>query len=354
MKKLRVHTPSHAYDIFFSAWDFKAAAQVIRRFLNEDRLFIITNATVKRLHGKTLQSTLQGVCDLSWIVIPDGEKHKTLKTAASIHEKLSRIGAHRKSLLLAFGGGVVGDIAGFVAATYMRGIDYIQMPTTLLAQVDSSVGGKTGVDLPTGKNLVGAFYQPRAVIIQTVFLNTLPRRELLCGMAEVIKYGLIRDPQLFDLLIRKHAEILGLEPSISARVIYRCCQIKAEIVGQDEREAGLRAILNFGHTYGHALEAVTGFGRILHGEAVAIGMVVAARLSHKLGASLRDLEPDVRRVLGLFGLPTDGPRVAASRILSALRKDKKSTKNKVTFIILRDIGSVKCVPVDPREILKCL
>lgn len=354
MTSLRVNTSSRAYDIVFCDGDDAGAQAVIKTFLREDAVYVITNPTVKKYQQKALKKIIPQDTRIHWIVIPDGERYKTLATIAKIHEQMARLGGTRQSLILAFGGGVVGDMAGFVAATYMRGIDYIQIPTTLLSQVDSSVGGKTGVDLSLGKNLVGAFYQPRAVIMRATFLHTLPEREVLCGLAEVIKYGFIHDAAFFDLLIDKHAEILGRDPETLAKVIYRCCEIKAEIVGQDEKESGIRAHLNYGHTMGHAIEAVTGFSRIKHGEAIAMGMVFAARLSHALKHSARDFEQDTRRILDLYGLPTDAPKLPKTKIKTALLKDKKSTKKKVTFILLKDIGTVDRVPLEVGEILKCL
>lgn len=276
------------------------------------------------------------------ITVPAGETAKSLATVQACYDQLAAHRLERKSFIVALGGGVVGDLAGFVAATYLRGIDFVQVPTTLLAQVDSSVGGKVGVNLKAGKNLVGAFYQPRLVLCDLDTLRTLPEREFRAGLAEVIKYGIIYDARLFARLERELAKLLRRDSQALAEVIARCCAIKADVVGQDETESGLRAILNFGHTIGHAIENISGYGKYLHGEAIAIGQVAAAKLSAKLtGLPQRDAE----RIAVLFqrvGLPTAISLAPAQRkkLCAAMRLDKKVSDGEIKFVLAKKIGQV--------------
>jgi len=276
------------------------------------------------------------------ITCPAGETTKRLKSVQACYDQLAAHRLERKSFIVALGGGVVGDLAGFVAATYLRGIAFVQVPTTLLAQVDSSVGGKVGVNLKAGKNLVGAFHQPRLVLCDLDTLRTLPLREFRAGLAEVIKYGIIYDAKLFARLERDLAKLLKRDPKTLAEVIARCCEIKADVVGQDETESGLRAILNFGHSLGHGLETISSYGKYLHGEAIAIGQVAAAALS----ASLLGLPPgDVNRIRDLFqraGLPTQVQLNAALRkkLFAAMRLDKKVSGGEVKFVLAERIGKV--------------
>ncbi len=277
------------------------------------------------------------------VTVPAGEPAKCLKVAAACYDQLAAHRLERRSFIVALGGGVVGDVAGFVAATYLRGLALVQAPTTLLAQVDSSVGGKVGVNLKAGKNLVGAFHQPRLVLCDLDTLATLPAREFRAGLAEVIKYGIIADAALFGRLERQMPRLLARDPQVLAPVIQRCCEIKAAVVGEDETESGRRAILNFGHTIGHALEAISGYGTYLHGEAIAIGQTAAARLS----AAVLGLPPSaVARVRELFrraGLPTEvhlRPR-ALVRLLAAMRLDKKVAGGEVRFVLARRLGEVE-------------
>src|SRR4051812_15178472 len=262
------------------------------------RCVIITDSKVAPRYAAQLEASLRlGGLDPKLITVPQGEKSKSLTVVKSCYDKLASFRLERKSFIVALGGGVVGDLAGFVAATYLRGIPFVQVPTTLLSQVDSSVGGKVGVNLKAGKNLVGAFYQPRLVFCDLATLDSLPEREFKAGLAEVIKYGIIYDPLLFARIERDLDKILGREPKVLTEVVAHCCEIKADVVGQDETESGLRAILNFGHTIGHGLEAISHYGKYLHGEAISIGQVAAARLSElQLGFNPND----VRRVRELF------------------------------------------------------
>ncbi|SPE59216.1 3-dehydroquinate synthase [Verrucomicrobia bacterium] len=285
------------------------------------------------------------------LTIPAGEKAKSLKVVQSCYNQLAAYRLERSSFIVALGGGVVGDLAGFVAATYLRGLPFVQVPTTLLAQVDSSVGGKVGVNLPAGKNLVGAFHQPRLVLCDLDTLSTLPAREYRAGLAEAIKYGIIDDRSLFQRLERDLPKLLERSPKVAEEIIRRCCEIKAEVVGQDETEGGRRAILNFGHTIGHGLEAISRYGKFLHGEAIAVGQVAAARLS----ARVLGLPPrDVQRICTLFqraGLPTQVKLTARQRrqLLSAMQLDKKVTGGQLKFVLASRIGRAELPRAVPLE-----
>jgi len=275
----------------------------------------------------------------SSLVLPAGEAHKSLDSAAKIFAALAELQASRDACVIALGGGVIGDLAGFAAACWMRGIAFVQMPTTLLAMVDSSVGGKTGVDLPQGKNLVGAFHQPRAVIADTATLATLPDRELRAGFAEVVKYGALGDAEFFAWLEQHADALLARDAEKLAEAISRCCTQKAGIVARDETERGERALLNFGHTFGHALETVCGYGRLLHGEGVAIGMCLAARLSARTGMSADADTVRLRDLLTRFGLPTAIPAgTDADALLAAMRLDKKNASGRLRLILWRGVG----------------
>jgi len=307
------------------------------------RCAVVTDANVGRHFAKAaLRSLSHSGFDPVLITVPAGEKSKRLAIVERCYDQLAAHRLERSSFLVALGGGVVGDLAGFVAATYLRGIPFVQVPTTLLAQVDSSVGGKTGVNLKAGKNLVGSFYQPRLVLCDLDTLKTLPKREYISGLAEVIKYGIISDARLFAGLEHALPLLLRRQPATLADVVARCCQIKAEVVGQDETEGGLRAILNFGHTLGHAIENSSGYGKYLHGEAIAIGQVAAARLSQNLlGLSAAE----VQRIEQLFvraGLPVSlrlNP-VRRKKLFAALKLDKKVSAGEVRFVLAKKIGGV--------------
>ena len=287
------------------------------------------------------------------ITFPAGETAKSLSHVQSCYDQLAAHRLERKSFVVALGGGVVGDLAGFVAATYLRGLAFVQVPTTLLAQVDSSVGGKVGVNLKAGKNLVGAFHQPRLVLCDLDTLKTLPERELRAGLAEVIKYGIIRDAALFARLERDLPKLLRRDPNTLGEVVARCCEIKAEVVGEDETESGVRAILNFGHTLGHALEAVSSYGKYLHGEAISIGQVAAAELSTRL---LGLPATDAARIRNLFhrsGLPVAVklPPAQRRKILKAMRLDKKVSGGEIQFVLARQIGCVEFGCLVPPAVL---
>lgn len=307
------------------------------------RCAVITDANAGKYFARTaLKSLAASGFDPVLITVPAGEKSKRMAVVEDCYDQLAAHRLERKSFIVALGGGVVGDLAGFVAATYLRGIPFVQVPTTLLAQVDSSVGGKTGVNLKSGKNLVGAFYQPRLVLCDLNVFDTLPKREYVSGLAEVVKYGIICDAILFAQLERNLPKLLRRDESMLRSVIARCCEIKADVVGQDERESGLRAILNFGHTIGHAIENSSGYGKFLHGEAIAIGQVAAAKLSNKI---LGLPSVDVARVEKLFsqaGLPVKIKLAAARRkkLFAAMKLDKKVSGGEIKFVLAQKIGKV--------------
>lgn len=307
---------------------------------------IISNTTIAPIYAKRLLTALQArYKTIHTIVLPDGEAHKTWQTLNLIFDDLLKHSCDRKTTLFALGGGVVGDMTGFAAASYMRGVPFVQVPTTLLAQVDSSVGGKTGINHPLGKNMVGAFYQPQLVLCDLSTLNTLPARELSAGLAEVIKYGPIADMVFFDWIEANIDALLAREPAALAHAVKRCCEIKAWVVSQDERESGLRAILNFGHTFGHAIEAGLGYGEWLHGEAVGCGMVMAAHLSQRLGLVDDAFVARLTALIQKAGLPTVAPildeKDNAGRYLELMRVDKKAEAGEIKFILINQPG--QCV-----------
>ena len=305
----------------------------LARYVDGQDCLVVTNETVAPLYLDAVKANLRGKSVAS-ISLPDGEQFKTLDTVQSILDVLVGSAANRDAAIVALGGGVVGDIAGFAAACYMRGIDFVQVPTTLLAQVDSSVGGKTGVNHPGGKNLIGAFHQPRAVLIDTDTLKRLPDRELKAGLAEVIKYGAIADAEFFAWLEDNIEALVTRDPQALATAIQRSCELKAEVVAEDEREAGRRAILNYGHTFGHAIERCQGYGEWLHGEAVAAGMVMAAKLS---GLDV-DATGRLSTLIRNAGLPTSPPAIPADELLEAMGLDKKVQQKRLRFVLLKGLG----------------
>ncbi|GAB1386233.1 3-dehydroquinate synthase [Melaminivora sp.] len=304
---------------------------------------IVSNTTVAPLYAPALQQVLAGhYPQVHSVTLPDGEEHKNWQTLNLIFDALLRHGCDRKVVLYALGGGVVGDMTGFAAACYMRGVAFVQLPTTLLAQVDSSVGGKTGINHPLGKNMVGAFHQPQLVLCDLSALDTLPARELAAGMAEIIKYGPIADMQLLAWLEQHMDALLARDRQALAHAVKRSCEIKAQVVGADEREAGLRAILNFGHTFGHAIEAGMGYGQWLHGEGVAAGMVMAAELSQRLGLVEAAFVQRLRALIARAGLPVRGPVLDATdnagRYLELMRVDKKAEAGAIRFVLIDQPG----------------
>ncbi len=306
---------------------------------------VVTNETVAPLYAARVEASLHaaGAAQVLRIVLPDGEAFKTWRTLDRVFEELLRARADRKTVLVAVGGGVVGDITGFAAATYQRGIAHLQVPTTLLAQVDSSVGGKTAINHPLGKNMVGAFHQPRAVIADTATLATLPAREFAAGLAEVVKYGAIFDLDFLAWIEQNAERLEARDAAALSHAIVRSCEIKAVIVAEDEREAGARALLNFGHTFGHAIESAAGYGTILHGEAVAVGMVLAARFSARLGRLPRSDAERLASLLQRLKLSVDAPRFATDTWLEYMGRDKKNEGGRITLILLEALGKAQVV-----------
>lgn len=343
MDKIRVELKERSYDIVIGGNILDGIGGALATFEKSSKIAIVSNSTVYSLYGERVSDSIRNSgYNPQAVIIPDGEEYKNFATLQSIFDELLKNKLDRSSFLIALGGGVVGDITGFAAATYMRGISYIQIPTTLLAQVDSSVGGKTGIDHPLGKNMIGAFWQPRLVWIDSETLRTLPRRELLAGLAEVIKYGVIYDAGLFDFLESHREKILNLDQDALAYMIKRSCEIKAEIVAEDERESGVRAILNYGHTIGHAIETVTGYTHLLHGEAVAMGMALEAKLSGMLHLIDKKEVQRVRTLIESFGLPVEKPaNLKVHSILISMQLDKKAVAGELRFILPQEIGQVK-------------
>lgn len=333
------------------------AAQRIAELAKGAHVAIVTHPSLKPLYAESLAESLSQLgCKVTFCEIEEGEQHKNLSTVERLYHQFLEAKLDRHGVVVALGGGVIGDTAGFAAATYLRGVPLVQVPTTLLAQVDSSIGGKTGVNLPQGKNLVGAFYQPALVLIDTATLQTLPQRELRAGLAEVIKYGIIYDASFFEVIAQNIPLLLQCNQQLLAQAIERSCCIKAEVVSLDETEQGLRAILNFGHTIGHALEAVTDYGRYLHGEAIAIGMVSAALVGEELGITPSEVTLQIGDVLQKTGLPTRFPsEVPLSQVLQAVHRDKKVVSGRARFILARAIGQVEICPnVSDKVILLAL
>jgi len=355
IEKLHVPMGDRSYDIHVGEGAIARAGDILKDILRAPRAVIVTDENVANAWLQPLRASLNGAgIKTREIILPAGEHTKSLEHLNGLLDDLLEHNIDRKTTLIALGGGVVGDLTGFAAAVVLRGIDFVQVPTTLLSQVDSSVGGKTGIDTRYGKNLIGAFHQPRCVIADTLTLDTLPMRERLCGYAEVVKYGVINDRDFFDWLQDNAKKLLDGDPAARREAILRSCANKAEIVAADEREAGLRALLNLGHTFAHALEAQVGFDdKLKHGEAVAIGMVMALELSARL-AMINEAEGDLLRDhLNDVGLPTDlrglaGANWTADALLEHMGRDKKTQAGKLTFILARGIGhSFVANDVDP-------
>jgi 3-dehydroquinate synthase len=343
MRTVQVPLGNRTYTIVVDRKLLSTLGERCGNFGLSGRCAVITDRNVASHYSKNaLYSLKKAGIDPVLITLPPGEKAKALATVQRCYDALAKHRLERKSFIIALGGGVVGDLAGFVAATYLRGIPFVQVPTTLLAQVDSSVGGKVGVNLPAGKNLVGAFYQPRHVLCDLATLDTLPDREFRAGLAEIIKYGIIYDAGLFARLERDLPKILKRHGNPLADIIARSCEIKAEVVGQDETETGLRAILNFGHTIGHGLEAISRYGKYLHGEAISIGQVAAALISARIhGLPQADLDR-IRILFQRAGLPTTVRLTTAQRkqLFDAMRLDKKVSGGEIKFVLARAIGQV--------------
>lgn len=337
MQRVHVDLAGSPYDIHIGG-GLLARLDTFIAPLAPTSILIVSDATVAPLYGETAFAAARRAAPTALLELVGGEQHKTMTTVGRVLDALVASGADRRSLVVALGGGVVGDIAGFAAAIYMRGIRYVQAPTTLLAQVDSSVGGKTGVNHPRGKNLIGAFHQPALVLSDTDTLRTLPPRELSAGLAEVLKHGLLADADYFERTLRDLQRLLACDEEALAAEIARSCEIKADVVARDEREAGERALLNLGHTFGHAIEALTGFSRWLHGEAVGCGLCLAADLSHRLGLIARADVERVEAAVAAARLPTRIEGLSLRDALELMRGDKKAEAGRVKFVLLERIG----------------
>jgi 3-dehydroquinate synthase len=338
MRTLNVALGDRSYPIHIGPGVLEKPELIVER-LPQKRAAIVSNETVAPLYLDSVESRLQaaGVETLR-IILSDGEEHKNWRTLNTIFDALLEHRCERRTAIVALGGGVIGDLAGFAAAVYQRGVPFVQVPTTLLAQVDSAVGGKTAINHPLGKNMIGAFYQPRVVVADTDTLSTLPPRELSAGLAEVIKYGFIRDPEFLDWLESHMDALLAREAEALGYAIERSCVNKAEVVGADEHEGGVRMLLNFGHTFGHAIETATGYGTWLHGEAVGMGMVLAARLSEQLGyLDAADVDR-VERLLERARVPVRAPDLGAREYIDLMGHDKKVQGGRLKFILLRSLG----------------
>jgi 3-dehydroquinate synthase len=330
-----------SYDVMIGM-SFAEIAEDIHRMTPRGRLYIICDENVAKLYGRNLASLLKDSgSEIDTITIPPGEEHKSRQMKEHLEDRLLSLHADRQSTIIALGGGVIGDLAGFVAATFQRGIPFFQIPTTLLAQVDASIGGKVAVDHPLGKNLIGAFHQPGRVYIDTTTLSTLPEREFRNGMAEVIKYAAILDKRFFAYLENNRSRITGQDKKVLNRVVTSCCRMKKDIVEKDEKELGLRRILNFGHTIAHAIEKLHNY-RIGHGEAVAIGMAIEAQLSQNLGYVNTNNVLRLRSLLALYGLPVELPRsISINDLVNATLTDKKSAGDAINYTLLEEIGTAK-------------
>jgi 3-dehydroquinate synthase len=357
MKTVRVELGDRSYDIVIGSGNLCGLGERLKAFKLSPKTAVVSNPTVFALYGAQVVNSLTDAgFEISTIIIPDGEEYKDYNWTYHILTEFLKHGLDRRSCVVALGGGVIGDISGFAASTYMRGINFVQVPTTLLAQVDSSVGGKTGVNHSLGKNMIGTFYQPRLVWVDVKTLSSLRRRDFASGIAETIKYGIIRDPDLFDYMEKKRDAINSLDATALSHIIRRSCSIKADIVSKDERESGLRAILNFGHTIGHAVETETRYEQFTHGEAVGLGMCLEAALSESMGM----LDPGVTRriaeLIAAYGLPTVLPEgIDVHRLLPHMKLDKKNVAGELTFILPAAVGEVLLRRgVSEEEVVKAL
>ena len=354
MKKINIQFDERSYPIYIGE-GLISNYELISQHILGKKVAIITNETVADIYLKTLMETVSPHKELISIILPDGESYKSKDSLDSIYAQLLENKADREITLIALGGGVIGDITGFAAATYMRGVNFIQIPTTLLSQVDSSVGGKTGINHPLGKNMIGAFYQPKCVISDMNVLKTLPSRELSAGLAEVIKYGLIRDNKFFEWLESHIQYLMEMNPKYLIEAVQRSCENKAAVVEADEFESGIRAILNLGHTFGHAIEVAQGYGNWLHGEAVGAGMVMAAKLSQSMGWLA---DKDVDRIVALIkkaGLPTEPPKISVKKYMELMMLDKKTKDGQINLVLQKSIGdAVLTNQYDPKKLHQIL
>jgi 3-dehydroquinate synthase len=355
MHTLHVELGERSYPVYIGR-GLLADPQLLAGHIAGSQVVIVSNATVAPLYMERVRAALQPGLQVTEVVLPDGEQYKTLATLGEIFDQVMAAGHNRTTTMVALGGGVVGDITGFAAACYQRGVDFLQLPTTLLAQVDSSVGGKTAVNHPLGKNMIGAFYQPRAVLIDTNTLQTLPAREFAAGLAEVIKYGLIVDEPFYRWLQQHMPKLIAREEAALAEAIERSCSNKAQVVSADEREGGIRAILNLGHTFGHAIETAQGYGLWLHGEAVAVGMMLALELSARRGFIPAEEVAGLRSLLLASGLPVAPPAdMAPGVFLELMARDKKVVNGRLRLVLLEAIGRACIVDdVPERELVELL
>lgn len=354
MKTLELELGERSYPIHIGS-KLIDQAELYKKHLKGSFTAVVTNETVAPLYADRVVKTLESLGQkVRLVVLPDGEVYKTWETLQKIFDALLESGADRKSTLVALGGGVIGDMTGFAAACYMRGIRFIQVPTTLLSQVDSSVGGKTGINHPLGKNMVGAFYQPQAVIADLDTLQTLPPKELAAGLAEVIKHGAIADANFFQWLEANIDSLNACDPKAMEHAVLRSCEIKSDVVAQDEKEGGVRATLNFGHTFGHAIEAGMGYGEWLHGEAVGCGMVMAADLSVRVGQLSADEAKRLKQLVAALKLPTVPPRLGQERYMDLMSVDKKAEGGEVRYILLNGIGRSTIQVVDDQIVAQTL
>ncbi len=354
MERVKVSVPGHDYDVTIEAGALERIARYLPELPGAERAFIVADAAVAERYLEPLERGLsgRGLAGVH-LGVPEGEEAKSLQTMTALLRQIATQEGHRDDVVLALGGGSVGDLAGFVAATYMRGVAFVQVPTTLTAQVDAAIGGKTAVNLPEGKNLVGAFHQPVAVIADVATLATLPEREYRAGLGEVAKYALTLDLELLERLERDPGPVLARDPAALEDLVARCVRAKAGVVGQDERDAGRRLVLNYGHTLGHALERLDAFAGRSHGEAIAIGMVFAARLAEAEGMAPPGLAARHARLLASLGLETDGPLPPADEMVAAMRMDKKYRRG-VRFVLLEDVGRPVVVDAVPETRLLAL
>jgi len=354
MHTIKLDLKERSYSIIVGNNIMKFLPGYLKKLRLGSDAYIITNAAIKKRFGTTLENTLkQSGFSVRFKLVPDTEKSKSIEMSSRVIEDIAQYDLGRRIFIIAFGGGVIGDLAGFIASVYKRGIPYIQIPTTLLAQVDSSIGGKTAVDLSEGKNLVGAFYQPRLVSSDVRFLATLEQRQIRAGLAEVIKYGIIKDPQLFSFLENKFNAVLARKLSALEFIVRRCSSIKAGIVQRDEREEKrLRTILNFGHTAGHAIEAASNYKRYNHGEAIALGMLIATGISERLNLIEEKVSRRIEELIKKVGLPTRINRISLESIINAHYRDKKFIGTKNRFVLINGIGRTKIVENIPLEIIK--
>ncbi len=356
MNKLKIDLADRSYEILIGQNFLSRSSKLLGEVLKPSRIVVVTHPSIRSLYGDRLVSSfVQDKFSTDIIEVPEGEQSKSLQQAEKIYDRLIEMNSDRKTLLVALGGGVIGDLTGFIAATYQRGIPFMQVPTTLLSQVDSSVGGKTAVNHPRGKNMIGAFYQPCLVLIDLATLKTLPDNEFRAGLAEIIKHGVIIDPELFQYLEEHVDQIQKKDPDCLEHIITTSCTIKAKVVERDERESHYRMILNFGHTFGHAVESLTGYSTFIHGEAVAMGMVKAADLSVLTGRCSNEVAKRIVNLLDRFGLPTRMPDLEPKAMVDSMQRDKKTSHQKLRFVLVNQIGSVEIVDtVSEKDVLQVL